>query len=188
MRPPPSLPGRSSRWLTGAATAAALALCACGGGGGGQAKTSPTTPTGGGTQRSGPAPSGGSATSVDPAAVGVVRAWAHTLRRGDVPGAAGYFAVPSVVANGSAPVRLSSRRALRAFNASLPCGARVVDTQPAPHGFLIATFLLTERPGAGACGTGTGHTARVAFRIRDGRIVDWLRVQDIPAAGSGTPS
>jgi hypothetical protein len=192
MRQPRSLPPRTSRRLGGAATAAALALAlalsACGGGGGDRAKTSATTATGGGTQRSGPPPSGGTATKVDPAAARVVRDWADTLRRGDVSGAAGYFAVPSVVANGSAPVRLSSRLAIRRFNASLPCGARLIDTQPAPQGFLIATFLLTERPGAGECGSGTGHSARTAVRVRDGRIVDWLRVQDIPASPAGTPS
>jgi ribosomal protein L16/L10AE len=41
---------------------------------------------------------------------------------------------------------------------------------------------LTERPGAGRCGTGTGETARTAFRVRDDHITEWLRVQDIPDA------
>ena len=53
---------------------------------------------------------------------------------------------------------------------------------PAPHGFFIATFRLTERPGEGECGSGTGETARTAFRVRDAHITDWLRVQDIESA------
>ena len=119
---------------------------------------------------------------VDPAAVRVVRTWADTLRRGDVATAARSFAVPSLVANGGPPERLTTSAAILAFNQSLPCGARLVRADRAPRGFVIATFLLTERPGPGACGSGTGATARTAFRVRDGRITDWLRVQDLPRA------
>jgi hypothetical protein len=43
---------------------------------------------------------------------------------------------------------------------------------------VITTFRLTERPGAGRCGSGTGHTARTAFRIRDEQITDWLRLEN----------
>ncbi len=180
----------------------ALALAGCGGGGGAgtgttpapvagtttPGATSPTTPASPTTPRRAtptqPAP-GSPSGKVDPAAVRIVRAWADTLRRGDVRGAAGYFAVPSLVANGSAPVRLTSRALLVAFNASLPCGAILLSTEAAPGGFVIATFRLTERPGAGSCGSGTGSTASTAFRVHDGRIVDWLRVQDLPGGGGG---
>jgi hypothetical protein len=41
---------------------------------------------------------------------------------------------------------------------------------------VIATFRLTERPGPGRCGAGTGELARTAFRIAGGEIVEWLRV------------
>jgi hypothetical protein len=47
---------------------------------------------------------------------------------------------------------------------------------------LTATFELTERPGAGECGAGTGSRARTAFRIDNGKIAEWLRV---PAGGDG---
>ena len=47
--------------------------------------------------------------------------------------------------------------------------------------------MLTERPGPGTCGSGTGATARTAFRVKDGKITDWLRVQDLPEAES-TPA
>ena len=108
----------------------------------------------------------------------VIRAWADTLRRGDVSGAAAYFALPSTVANGTAPLKLRTRREVEVFNRALPCGAEVIATEDAPHGFVIATFRLVERPGAGRCGSGTGATARTALLVRDGHITDWLRVPD----------
>jgi limonene-1,2-epoxide hydrolase len=127
------------------------------------------------------------APGVSRAATEVVRRWADTLRRGDVDAAATFFAVPSLVANGGPPARLRTRAAILRFNRSLPCGARLVRADRARRGFVIATFVLTERPGPGTCGSGTGATARTAFRVRDGRIVDWLRVQDLPAADT-TPA
>lgn len=116
---------------------------------------------------------------VDPEDERVVRTWADTLRRGDEQGASRYFAVPSRVANGDNPVRLRTRAAILEFQRSLPCGAELLDTEPAPQGFLIATFRLTDRPG-GTCGSGSGNTARTAVRVRDERITDWLRIEDLP--------
>jgi len=109
----------------------------------------------------------------------VIRAWADTLRRGDVTAAARFFAVPSVVANGTPPVVLSTRAEVRAFNSSLPCGARLLHTSSSGR-FTTAVFRLTERPGPGRCGTGTGQTARTTFVIRDGKIDEWRRVPDTP--------
>ena len=108
----------------------------------------------------------------------VIRAWADTLRRGDVKGASAYFALPSTVSNGTPPIRLETRAEVEFFNSTLPCGAVVIATEDAPHGFVIATFRLTERPGRGRCGAGTGATARTALLVRDGHITDWLRVPD----------
>ena len=122
------------------------------------------------------------ATEVDAADVRVVRAWADTLRRGDMRGAARFFALPSLVSNGTPPIKLETRAEARFFNRTLPCGAKLIGTEPARKGFFIATFRLTERPGKGECGSGTGETARTAFRIRDEHITDWLRVQDIDSA------
>jgi len=115
-------------------------------------------------------------------AANIVRRWADTLRRGDVEAAAKFFAVPSFVANGGPPAHLTTHAAILGFNRSLPCGARLVRADRAHHGFVIATFVLTERPGPGTCGSGTGATARTAFRVKNGRITDWLRVQDLPDA------
>jgi len=168
---------RSSAWL--ASAGAALLLGACGGGGDDRDKL--TTPRAA-EQRPEAAPADEQASKVDPADVRIVRAWADTLRRGDVRGAARYFALPSVVSNGTAPITLETRADARFFNRTLPCGARLIETEPAPHGFFIATFRLTERPGPGECGPGTGETARTAFRVRDEHITDWLRVQDVESA------
>ena len=40
----------------------------------------------------------------------VIRRWADTLRRGDVRGAARFFAIPSLVSNGTPPIVLHTRR------------------------------------------------------------------------------
>jgi hypothetical protein len=169
-----------SRALTVAATVlCALGVACCGGGGGddGASRDPKPTPTSTPTpapERSEASPGSG----VDDADLRVVREWADTLRHGDVEGAAKLFALPARVANGWSPIRLTNRTQVRLFNRALPCGAKVIGAESAPHGFLIATFRLTERPGKGACGGGTGGTARTAFRVRDGLITDWLRVPD----------
>lgn len=110
----------------------------------------------------------------------VIRAWSDTLRKGDVEGAASFFALPSVVSNGTPPVVLRTRADARLFNASLPCGARLLRTSSAGR-YTTATFRLTERPGPGSCGRGTGLEARTTFVIRDGKIREWRRVPDNPA-------
>jgi hypothetical protein len=112
--------------------------------------------------------------------VAVIRGWADALRRGHIDRAVRYFAIPSVVSNGQAPVQLTSRNEVRLFNLTLPCGAkvlRVVDT----GAYVVATFRLTERPGPGRCGAGVGGRASTAFLIRHRRIVQWRRVVDEPA-------
>jgi hypothetical protein len=105
----------------------------------------------------------------------VIRTWADTLRAGDVEAAARLFALPARVANGEPPLSLTTRAAVEAFNASLPCGARLVRTRRRGR-YTIATFRLTERPG-GDCGAGVGDIAATAFRLRGGKIVEWLRVR-----------
>jgi hypothetical protein len=118
---------------------------------------------------------------VDPAqAASVIRRWVDTLRRGDIAGAASFFALPSVVENGTPPIVLHTRADARLFNRSLPCGAQLLKTSSSGR-FTTATFRLTERPGPGACGGGTGQTARTTFVIRGGRITEWRRVADNPA-------
>jgi len=105
----------------------------------------------------------------------VIRGWADALRAGHVARASRYFAIPSVVSNGTPPIRLTSRSDVEFFNRTLPCGARVKRTQDT-GAFVVATFELTERRGRGRCGQGFGGKARTAFMIRGGKIRQWRRV------------
>ena len=128
-----------------------------------------------------------------PAAVSVIRAWSDALRRGDVGGAARYFAIPSVMINGTdaggsalvIPIGTADE-AVQA-NASLPCGAQLLSADQRGR-YVNALFRLTGRPGLGGstCGTGAGQTARTNFVIADGRIVEWIRAPDDPG-DNGTP-
>ena len=113
----------------------------------------------------------------DADAVRVIEQWANELRAGDVQAASERFAIPSIVQNGTPPLRLTDRNEVRQFNESLPCGAKLTEAVPAGR-FTIATFELTERPGPGGCGSGVGETAKTAFVIHDGRISEWRRVVD----------
>jgi hypothetical protein len=138
-----------------------------GAGSGGSAAATPT-----------PTPDGEPVTRAE---VRVIRGWSDALRHGQVARAARYFARPAVVSNNSPPVQLSSTSQVRAFNSGLTCGARLERTQRAPHHFVYGVFRLTDRPG-GACGTGTGGSATVAFLVRHDHIRQWLRVPDLPSA------
>ena len=111
----------------------------------------------------------------DPGDVRVIDAWVTALRRGDVDAAARYFAIPSVAENGPLLLQIENLDDARRFNESLPCGARLVRAETQGR-FTTATFRLTERPGPGTCGPGTGGTAKTSFVIRDGKIAEWRRV------------
>lgn len=113
--------------------------------------------------------------NADPADVRVIDAWVSALAGGDVDAAAHYFAIPSIAENGPLLVRIESLETARQFNRSLPCGAELIGAETAGD-FTTATFRLTERPGPGTCGSGTGETAATAFVIEDGKIVEWRRV------------
>lgn len=117
----------------------------------------------------------------DADAVEVIKEWADELRAGDVLAASEHFAVPSVVQNGTPPIRLTNRHDIEAFNRSLPCGATLIRAISSGR-YTIATFELTERPGPGECGHGVGETARTAFVIEGGLITQWRRVVDLPGS------
>jgi hypothetical protein len=112
--------------------------------------------------------------------VRVIRGWADALRAGRVNEAAGFFAVPALVLDGTNPQRkLPNIGAVRDFNRGLPCGAQLVKAVRGQGRFVIATFRLTERTGPGArpCGA-VGNLADTAFLIEDRHIVQWLRQPD----------
>jgi hypothetical protein len=146
----------------------AIALAGCGGGGSTNSATSTI------------------AGNADPGDVQVIDAWVTALRRGDIGKAAGYFAIPSVAENGPVLLRIRSARDARRFNQSLPCGAVLLRAQAAGQ-FITATFRLTERPGPGACGAGTGQIAKTSFVIHGGKIAQWRRV-GLGAGGPTAPS
>ena len=113
--------------------------------------------------------------------VSVIRGWADALRAGNVSRAARFFAVPTVVLDGTNPQRtLPNSKAVRNFNRGLPCGAKLVRTVRGQGSFVVATFVLTERPGPGSCEGGVGRLADTAFLIEDRHIVQWLRQPDPP--------
>jgi limonene-1,2-epoxide hydrolase len=151
---------------------ATLAFAGCG--------SDSTTPTEAGT------PAHQIAGDADPADVRVIDSWVTALRHGDVDAAAGYFAIPSVAENGPVLLHIHSLDDARRFNESLPCGARLIRAETA-GAFTTATFRLTERPGPGICGPGTGGIARTSFVIRDGKIAQWRRVGP-GSGGGGAPS
>jgi hypothetical protein len=145
-------------------------------------------------------------TGIEPtaAAVAVIRDWSAALRRGDVRGAARYFAVPSLMVNGTdssggaVVIPIGTRPEAEAANASLPCGAELVSADQRGR-YVNALFRLTGRPGLGGsdCDGGVGQTARTNFVISGDRIVEWIRAPDdrgdnnapaVPAQPSPSPS
>jgi hypothetical protein len=146
------------RWLAATvALALAAVLLSCGGSENGSKTSPPARP--------------------DRSDAGVIRAWADTLRRGEVARAAAYFTLPTLVQNGTPPLALYTRAQVKEFNRALPCGARLLRTYRSGR-YTTAVFQLTERPGPGSCGPGTGQTALTKFLIRNGKIREWRRVAD----------
>jgi hypothetical protein len=129
-----------------------------------------------------------------PAAVAVIRAWSDALRRGDVRAAARFFALPSVMINGTDAsgaavlITIGTRAEAEEANASLPCGALLLSTDQRGR-YVNALFRLTGRPGVGggSCTPGEGQTARTNFVIVNGRILEWIRAPDDPG-DNGTPT
>lgn len=110
----------------------------------------------------------------DAADVQVIDDWARALTAGDIDAAAALFETPSVAENGIT-LEIETTEQAEIFNASLPCGAKLVEAETEGD-FTTATFRLTERPGPGRCGQGAGNTAQTSFVIEDGKILEWRRV------------
>src|SRR5262249_26300745 len=117
--------------------------------------------------------------NADPQSVSVIKGWVDSLRAGDIDKASSYFAIPSVAENGPVLIKITSLSRAKAFNQSLPCGARLVRAETAGK-FTTATFELTERPGPGNCAGGVGEKAETSFVIQDGKITQWRRVGATP--------
>jgi hypothetical protein len=119
--------------------------------------------------------------------VTVIREWSTALRRGNIAGAARYFALPSEFVNGpSEVIEIHTEAEAEAANAGLPCGAVLISADQRGR-VVSALFRLTNRPGPdGNCGSGTGQLARTNFVIVGGHIVDWIRAPSV-AGGGGSP-
>ena len=125
----------------------------------------------------------------------VIKAWSEALRHGDVRAAARYFALPSVMINGTDAtgaalvITIGSLAEAEIVNASLPCGARFISADQRGR-YVNALFRLTGRPGPGGsdCGSGAGQTARTNFVIARGQIVEWIRAPDDPGDNHRAPA
>jgi hypothetical protein len=174
------------RWIC-AALVLPFAVAGCGG-----AHRDATTP---GVQRTAPPAATAEGSPAAPATstpapapadqVRVIRRWADLLRQGHVVAASRLFSIPTVVANPAPRFQLGTRAEVRFFNRTLPCGARLVDSELRGR-YVVATFVLTERPGGSGCGSGVGHKAQTAFLIRGHRIVEWLRVLESESSDTST--
>ena len=121
-----------------------------------------------------------------PTDVAVIKGWTDALRAGNIDAAAGYFALPSIAENGPILLHIHSEAEARNFNRTLPCGAVLIRAETAGE-FTTATFRLTERPGPGVCGPGSGTTAETSFVIHNGKIAQWRRV-GVGGGGESAPS
>jgi len=115
----------------------------------------------------------------DPAELAVVKRWLRALTRGDVQAAADTFADGTLVQNLEPPIRLRNRAARIAFNASFPCGAEIVDASSV-RGYLVVTYRLTDRVDS-PC-DGPGGKAAGTIRVKDGKMTEWYRLPNPPAA------
>ena len=111
----------------------------------------------------------------------MLRGWARAVRRNQSERASTFFAVPVIIAQGGA-VRLNTAAQVRAFNLSLPCGARLLRVKVDGR-YIVGTFRLTRRP-QHTC-VDMGEVVRVAFVLRDRKIAEWRQVPDTPGAPPG---
>ena len=116
----------------------------------------------------------------DPEAI--VESWSQAINAGDDEAAAGLFADDAVVVQEGQRTQLTGHDEALAFNASLPCGGKIVE-QSLDGDEVTATFTLTRRPGH-MC-DGTGEAAVAVFRITDGKIALW---HQLPTPAPGTES
>lgn len=113
----------------------------------------------------------------------VARAWSAALNANDNERAARLFAPGARVIQPGVDVPLTSHRLAVAFNASLPCGGRIVSIRV--HGNrATATFVLGERP-KHRC-DGPGEKAAAIFTVVRGKIVRWQQIPVPPPAAQAT--
>jgi hypothetical protein len=99
----------------------------------------------------------------------VIRGWLLALERQDYDGAAYYFAPGAIIDQGH-PYRLRDQSAARAFNASLPCRADLIDLKH-EDGKILASFRLRRGPGGECSGV-----VKVRYTIRHGKFTEWRQL------------
>jgi hypothetical protein len=122
----------------------------------------------------------GGSKAKDPEAV--VDSWSQAINGGDDEAAAKLFAKDAIVIQDGQRLTLASEAEALAFNASLPCGARVVGKKSDGND-VTTTFTLTRRPGH-MC-DGTGQAVVAVFTIADGKITLW---HQLPSGAADTQS
>src|SRR4051794_19977005 len=120
----------------------------------------------------------------------VIKGWSEELRHGHVTRAARYFSLPTLISN--APpgwLVLETLHAVKQFNRGLTCGAKLISTRRSRlvARFVVGTFRLTERPGAGKCGSGTGHKLSVPSDTRRPHTPRWGRADPPPPPSGSAP-
>ena len=117
-------------------------------------------------------------------ATAIVRSWSAALDRNDNDAAAGLFADGAHVVQDNELVLHSHSDAVR-WNASLPCGGKILRLAPQGDAQVLAVFRLKERPGHRCDGPGT--MAAAIFRVSGGKIVLWHQTDVPPPEEGGTP-
>ena len=111
-----------------------------------------------------------------PSPPAIVRRWSRALNHNDNTAAGALFAAGARVIQPGVDVPVSRRLAV-AFNASLPCGGKILKLTRSGDR-VTATFTLTERPRHRCDAPGT--KAAAVFTVRHGKIVRWEQVP-VPA-------
>lgn len=113
----------------------------------------------------------------------VIRGWSEEMSHGDVRAASKYFSVPSEIVNLPPKGALSSEHEVEVFNASMPCGAKLLRVERSSGRLVLGDFVLTDRPG-GEC-ENVGTRATFAFEIdADDHISRFILMPD----GGQSPS
>ena len=112
----------------------------------------------------------------------IARSWTAALDRSDNEAAARLFADGArIVQNGE--LTFSTHADAVRWNASLPCGGKIVSVSRRNATDVLVVFSLEGRP-QHACDS-PGQTAAALFRVRDGKIVLWHQTDAPPAVGDG---
>lgn len=115
----------------------------------------------------------------EPSRAKVIRDWSKALNDERYGRAASFFAKGAIVEQGR-EIRLEDRGDAIAFNRSLPCKAAVTDVDD-EGATVVAAFRLRGGREFGC----DGGSARVRFRFRDGKFIEWRQLREPEAPPGG---